>query len=122
MFKEEEMVYKFGNVDDMALLPSMDERVIDTIYAYVSVLTNEYGQDRNVDQDDGGYVLFATKGTSCEEIKAYFDYTQKLLEYVNRSGELCAALYSVHNEYWVTVICFIADAPNEFVEAFEEGY
>lgn len=116
------MIYKLGNVDDLALIPSMDTSTLDTLYAYVSVLTNEYGHDRDIDHSDGGYVLFSTKGTNCEEIKAYFDYSQHTVEYVNRSGELCEAVYILHNEYAVTIVSYIVDAPPQITEAFEEGY
>lgn len=116
------MVYKLGNVDDLAMIPSIDASTLDTLYAYVSVLTNEYGSERDVDRDDGGYVLYATKGTNCEEIKNYFDYLQNKVEYVNRSNELCEAVFILHNEYAVTVIAHITDAPPQITEAFEEGY
>ena len=117
------MVYKLGNIDDLKILPSpLDDNTFRNIYELVSVLTHEYGADRNVDTDDGGYVLYAPKGTNVEEIKAYFDYTKNAIEYVNRSVDICCAFYLLNNDFSVVIIMSTADAPDEIKEAFEEGY
>ena len=116
------MVYKLCNICDMASLPSMSQNAWNNIFEFVKVLTFEYGSDRNIDHDDGGYVLYCPEGTSCEEIKDYFDYSKNTVEYVNRSGDICCAMYLLNNDYAVTIIISTADAPNEITEAFEEGY
>ena len=62
------MVYKLGNYRDMESLPSLDSTTEDILYSYTSVLSYEYGEDRNVDIDDGGYVLYAppvNRGNVC---------------------------------------------------------
>ena len=53
------MVYKLGNTSDLASLPSTDPVTLQNLYELTSVLTNEYGDDRNIDTDDGGFVLYA---------------------------------------------------------------
>lgn len=120
------MVYKLANVADMDMLPQLEQKTWDILYEYTSVLTNEYGASRNVDTDDGGYVLYATPGAAAEEIKERFDFSTAELEYVNRypwtSPPICGAMYILHNEYVVVIVMSIADAPAEFVEAFEEGH
>lgn len=51
------MVYKLGNLKDLKSLPAMDKVTYGTLFELVSVLSYEYGEDRNIDNDDGGYVL-----------------------------------------------------------------
>lgn len=116
------MVYKFGNTSDLASLPSTDPVTLQNLYELTSVLTNEYGDDRNIDTDDGGFVLYVTPGTPAEEVKASFDYTKYPLEYVNRFGPICCAFYFLNNEFAVTIVMSITDAPIEITDAFEEGY
>lgn len=41
------MVYKLGNTSDLASLPSTDPVTLQNLYELTSVLTNEYGDDRN---------------------------------------------------------------------------
>jgi len=116
------MVYKLGNISDMAMLPSVDDNTYRNIYEFVSVLEHEYGCDRNIDTDDGGYVLYATPGTTAEEIKVYFDYSANTIEWVNTSGDILCALYLLNNDYSVTIIMSRSDAPDEITKAIVEGY
>ena len=120
------MVYKLANVGDIQNIPVPDQRTYNVLYELTSVLTNEYGTGRDVDADDGGYVLYAVPGTPCEEVKAWFDYTAHPIEYVNRElkavSPLCIAMYILSNEYAVVIVMSIADAPKEITEAFEDGY
>ena len=116
------MVYKLGNVKDLAAIPSIEDDTYKALYKYLNILESEYGKDRDLDKDDGGYVLYAPKGTNVEEIKAYFDYTKNAIEYVNRSVDICCAFYLLNNDFSVVIIMSIADAPDEIKEAFEEGY
>ncbi len=113
------MVYKIGNIRDTAFLPSIDEEVKNIICQQVRILSNEYGEYRNVDKDDGGYVIYAEKGTSTEAIKAIFDYSKPVPEQVDviptANGKLYSVLYLLNNEYSVTVIMSEADVPKEIL-------
>ena len=116
------MVYKLGNYKDMAALPPLDEKTEEILYTYTSTLSYQYGEDRNVDEDDGGVVFYAPPGTGYEEVKACFDYTKHTAEYADRYGSICAAMYILHNEYAVVIVMSIADAPVEITQEFVEGY
>ena len=116
------MIYKLGNISDLSMLPPTDHITWHNLYELTSVLTNEYGYDRNIDSDDGGYVLYAPPGSNVEEIKAFFDYSKHTVEYVNRHDGICCAFYILGNEFAVTIVLSIADAPSEITEAFEEGF
>ena len=120
------MVYKLGNLKDLELLPVMDKITYGVLWEFTSVLTNEYGADRDIDNDDGGYVLYATPGTNPKEVKAIFDYTVHTIEYVNRTLQaeppICSALFLIGNDFAVVIVMSIADAPKEITDNFEEGY
>ena len=116
------MVYMLGNYTDMQSLPGLDLKTEEILFSYTSVLSYEYGEDRNVDEADGGFVLYAPPGTDCEELKAYFDYTKHIPEYADRYGSICVAMYIIHNEYAVVIVMSIADAPEEITKEFVEGY
>lgn len=112
------MVYKLGNISDMASLPSLDENTYRNIYEFVSVLTYEYGSDRDIDSS-GGYVLYATEGTDAEEIKHYFDFSHNIVEYVNRSGDIICAMYILNDDYAVVIIMSIDDVPAEIAQEID---
>ena len=110
------MVYKIGNVSDLESIPITDSLTYDLLYHYARVLTYEYGEERKVDTDDGGYVLYAPPGTNAEDIKAYFDYTKHTLESADRFGSLISAMYILHNEFVITIIMSADDAPIEIIK------
>lgn len=116
------MIYKLGNYTDMESLPSLDEKTEEILTTYTSVLSIEYGEERNIDEDDGGVVFYAPPGTDREELKACFDYTKHTPEYADRYGSICVAMYITGNEYAVVIVMSIADTPEEITKEFVEGY
>lgn len=120
------MVHKLAHVRDLESLAIPDPVVEKNLLEFLQTLDNEYGTTRNVEEDDGGYVLYCDPGTSPDDLKALFDYSERTLEYVNRdynaSPPICCAMYLLNNEYAVVIVMSIADAPEEITEAFEEGY
>ena len=114
------MVYKIGNVADLGILSLIDDATLELLSHYARVLTDEYGENRNVDEDDGGYLLYAPSGTSVEEIKTCFDYTKHCAESVDRFGDFLAATYILNNEFAVTIILSMADAPTEILNELDE--
>ena len=115
------MVYKIGNVADIEKIRWTDD-AWKLVHHYARVLTAEYGANRNVDQDDGGYILYVPAGTPFDELKACFDYTKHQVEYVDRYEPFCSAMYILHNEFAVVIVMSMADAPAEITDHFEEGY
>ena len=110
------MVYKIGTITDLATLPPMDNTALELVYYHASVLTHEYGANRNVNESDGGFVLYATPGTNVKDIKAFFDYTKHTVESVDRCGEIYIAMYILNNEFTVTIVGYIKDIPTELTE------
>ena len=113
------MVYKLGNIRDTAFLPLMDEEVKNIICQQVRILSDEYGEYRDTDKDDGGYVLYVEKGTPTEAIKAIFDYSKAVPEQVDviptSKGKIYSALYLLNNEYSVAIVMGEAEMPKEIL-------
>lgn len=113
------MIYKMGNISDLDILPMLDDTTLELLHHHARVLTHEYGQERNINEDDGGYVLFAPSGTSREELKAFFDISAHTPECVNTYGSLCEAIYLLNNDFAVVIIMSIADAPTEILNEID---
>ena len=52
------MVYKLCNIADLVTLPTMDECIRERITGMVTTLSELYGENRNIDNDDGGFVVY----------------------------------------------------------------
>ena len=48
------MVYKIGNIADLEELPQLEDTALELLYHYARVLTVEYGENRNIEEDDDG--------------------------------------------------------------------
>ena len=105
------MVYKIGNVSDLARIPISSDKAKEILYHFARVLTTEYGEDRNIDTDDGGYILYALPGTDVKEIKDRFDYTQNILEYGEAFEDICYAVYILAQDYGVVIVMSTVDSP-----------
>ena len=114
------MVYKLATTADLKHLPTMGKCLRDTITRHVNTLVKEYGADRNVEEDDGGFVLYASPGTSQEEIKQVFDFSNSIAEYIDfvdaPEESFCVALFLLNNEYSVTIITALADTPQAIIK------
>ena len=114
------MVYKIGNIKDLETLPPMDENIKAILYRYARVLSTEYGEKRDTDYDDGGYILFITPHTPCDDIRNYFDYSKHTVECVGLHGDICSVMYLLDNEYMVTIVMWSADMPTEIAKEIYE--
>ena len=105
------MVYKLGHEAEISSLPfRVSGKLYDNLLEFLIVLDNEYGTDRDVEQDDGGYVLFCTPGTpgtTGSEIQRYFTFWGLVPEWVtdiSHQPEYCASLYFLRDEYAVVLV------------------
>lgn len=113
------MVYKIGTTADMSRIAIADSKALKIISYYACILTAEYGADRNIDTDYGGYVLYAEPNTSYDEIKSFFDYTQYVAESVEVSEDLCTAVYITSSDYGVVIVMPAEDMPPEIKNTME---
>ena len=107
------MVYKLGKVEDMNKLPIIESTIHEYIKYLLLVLDSEYGIDRDIDSNDGGYVVFVTGNTSDDEIIEVFDYTKHTVEYVEVGEAYSTAVYMLNNEYTVMLIIPTEELPEE---------
>ncbi len=102
------MVYKLGHEAEIGRLPfRVSGKLYDNLFEFLIVLDNEYGTDRDIEQDDGGYVLFCTPGTTDSEILRYFMFLALVPEWVTdipHQPEYCASLYLLREDYAVVLI------------------
>lgn len=110
------MVYKVGTVAELDRLAiSAPPPVIEAIRNELAVLDHAYGSHRNVETDDGGFVLLCEQGTKTAELKNYFDPEGRVFEWVERINSeppFCSALYIVTNDYAVELFMAIDDVPD----------
>jgi len=107
------MVYKLGTAEDMKMLPQLEPSLRDYIKYLLLVLDTEYGTDRDIENSDGGYVVFVTEDTPMNEIKEAFDYTRHTVEYVEVGEAYSTAVYLLNNEYTVMLIMPTEELPEE---------
>ena len=107
------MVYKLGTIDDMKMLPQLEPNLRDYIKYLLLVLDTEYGTDRDIDNNDGGYVVFVTGNTSDYEITEVFDFKNHSVEYVEIGETYSTAVYLLNNEYTVMLIMPTDELPEE---------
>ena len=107
------MVYKLGTIDDMKILPQLEPSLRDYIKYLLLVLNTEYGTDRDIENNDGGYVVFVTENTGKDKIKEVFDYTRHTVEYVEIGEAYSTAVYMLNNEYTVMLIIPTEELPEE---------
>lgn len=116
------MVYKLGTLSDLHRISSADSKVKEVIAETLKTLDDNYGKDRDVDNDYGGYVLYAEPGTRDTEVLSWFDYEEYVPEYVEYVGsdpEYCCSLYLTSTEYGVVVLTALADTPEEITDELQ---
>ena len=113
------MIYKLGHPKDLRNLMITELKVVPLMQAILTVLDEEYGADRDIDEDDGGYVIYASRGTKEEELKAAFDFSTKIWEDVEYHGNLVEIIYLLNNEYSVTLVMAVEDLPEDLKQGLE---
>ena len=97
----------------------INDVALELLCHHASVLTHEYGADRNIDDSDGGYILYAVPGTDAEELKAFFDVSKHTPEHVDQYDTLCEAVYLRNNDCLVVIIISLDDAPTEILNEID---
>ena len=112
------MIYKLANPCDLQDLPPMDSAVQDILLQYTTILSTEYGDNRDVDHEDGGYVLYATPGTTAEEVKKAFDPNGCVPEMVTSIDSCPVYVYTVFilsSDYGVVLVIPASAMPAELL-------
>lgn len=114
------MIYKLAHLEDVRMLPISEWSAVPIVKATLSVLDEVYGEDRNIDESDGGYLLYASRGTKEEELKAAFNFSTKVWEDVEYHGNLVEIIYLLNNEYSVTLVLHKEDMPEMLRKELED--
>ena len=114
------MIYKLTHVDDVRKLPISEWNAVPIVKATLSILDEVYGEDRNVDESDGGYLFYASRGTKPEELKAYWNYEDRLYESIEVENGYAIVLYLLNNEYSVTLVMAVEDLPEDLKQGLED--
>lgn len=112
------MVHKLGSTRDMSIIPKVDEDIYCKLHILCSVFDTFYNSDRDIDNDDGGFVLYTEPGTSSEELRAYFDYSKHIPECISYEddSDICTVSYILNNEFTVVIVIHRKDIPKEILE------
>ena len=115
------MVYKLGSTRDMSIISHIDEDIYHKLHTLCSVFDVFYKTDRDIDNDDGGFVIYAEPGTSIEDIKACFDYSKHIPECISYedNSDLCTVSYILNNEFTVILVLSKEDVPVEILKELE---
>ena len=114
------MIYKIGNIKDVDNVPETEKHAKPAITKFAKILSDMYGADRDIDRDLGGYILYATKDTTDDEIKEKFDYSEYLVEYIEEfEGNIYAAVYILSADFAVVIITHADDFPGEIYDDAE---
>ena len=112
------MVYKIGNVKDVENIPISDKITKEVLLKYADILTCEYGYDRDIDYEYGGYIIYAPSGTNIAEVKKIFNYKEyepEFIDYLPEANQpIYVAVYVTSCEYGVVIVMSESDAPEEF--------
>lgn len=115
------MIHKLGHLRDLDNIVVEDDAIYRDLYEFLSVLDNEYGESRNVDVDDGGYILFCDLGTTHEELEAVFNYKAVFDWSGNIKSKIpyCSTMYFLNNEFAVVLVMAIQDTPDNIKNEIE---
>lgn len=105
------MILKLGTLKELAKhADSILKPVYDHIAFIVRILDENYGADRELDEDDGGYILLFDTKEDLELICNYgkIDFSYHMPEWVDRigtnEGDYGAALYLISNDFGIVLV------------------
>jgi hypothetical protein len=111
---------KLGNLEDMKALKTLPKELNDIIESILRNLDTNYGSDRNIDIDDGGYVLIVEnerdiiecKDVDIREISP--EYVEEIM--IGNEFNYTNTLVIVNNEFAITIIINKEYTPKNILE------
>ena len=86
----------------------LDERVMVQVRAVLKVLDDEYGKDRNLHKDLGGFVLLCDSDTTADEVREVINLSFDLYEWADEietyNETYIMALYILSSDYSVVTV------------------
>jgi len=121
------MIFKIGTEKELeAVKHKLSQKLVIEIGRAVAILGHEYGADRDVDDDDGGFIVVVETVEDIEKIcSTYVDMNRIQPEEVNilySEKQYLSALYLKNNEFGISVVIPMGIAPHSLRrEAIENG-
>lgn len=102
------MVNILRNVKETYRYKNWDERVLVQVRAILAVLDEEYGVNRNIQKDLGGYVILCDSDTTVEELEEVVNLSYDLYEWADEietyDDTVVIALYLLSSDYAVVTV------------------
>lgn len=101
---------KIAHVREVQMAKDYPKEVVKVIQEIATILDNEYGENRDVDGGDGGYILIIKEKEELEKLKdIYIDMDDIIPEYVDKiavvDGEdYTNSLIIMNNDFAVSLI------------------
>ena len=101
----EKMIYKIGTLKQLETVKkNIPSDIYNKIYEIVAMLDREYGADRNVEDNDGGYVVYADSQDEIKQAIKLMRLNKKVPELVDVIGGYINKFYLKNNEYGINFI------------------
>ncbi|WP_427340510.1 hypothetical protein [Caloranaerobacter sp. DY30410] len=118
---------KIGHKREVKNIKDLPEEVLEVVRGIVATLDTYYGKNRDVDNEDGGYVLIIQSEEDIERLEEFDIYIDEEIypEYVDRikveEGEdWINAFILCNNEFGISLIISISIAPETLLDEISE--
>ena len=74
------------------------------LHNYLSVLDENYGQDRNIYEDDGGFAIIIEDEKQLQEASAYIDLQDDIYEYIEEINENYICMLKLYNNEFSVMV------------------
>ena len=102
------MVNILRNVKDTCRYKNWDERVLVQVRAILAVLDEEYGENRSIHKDLGGYVILCDSDTTVEKLEEVVNLSYDLYEWMDEietyDETYVMTLYLLSSDYAVVTV------------------
>ena len=116
------MLYRIGHKRDVYSCGcKFHKRALQEVYAGLMILDEEYGYERNW-EEEGGYAMIAETKEDVEAIKAYIDIEKHPPEWVTTISHtgITSALFILNNEFTIIVYMPKEILPHSLLSELED--
>ena len=112
------MIHKLGHTSELATVAITDLKLLDYIRAGLTALDDNYGADRDIDEDDGGYIIYCERGTTHPDLLMMIDYEESICEYTTEINgtDYITSMYILNNDFVIQIVISRDDAPQEMLD------
>ena len=98
------MLTVLGTVADLEKIHIADKELKASVKQYLSVLDENYGQNRNVYEDDGGFAIIVEDESDLQEASEYVNMETDIYEYIEEINEHYLVILKLcNNEFSIMI-------------------